>query len=36
MAHWNGLFLWEVLIGIIISLILEEMAALVLPLFLLL
>lgn len=36
MAHWNGLFLWEVLIGIIILLILEEMTALVLPLFLLL
>lgn len=35
MAHWNGLYLWEVLIGIIILLLLEEMTALMLPLFLL-
>lgn len=36
MAHWNGLYLWEVLIGTIILLLLEEMTALMLPLFLLL
>lgn len=36
MAHWNGLYLWEVLIGTTILLLLEEMTALMLPLFLLL
>lgn len=36
MAHWNGLYLWEALIGIIVLLLLEEMTALMLPLFLLL
>jgi len=36
MAHWNGLCLWEVLRGITALLLLEEMTALMLPLFLLL
>lgn len=36
MAHWNGLYLWEVLTGVIILLLLDEMTALMLPLFLLL
>jgi len=36
MARWNGLHFWEVLIGVITSLLLEEMTALMLPLFLLL